>query len=53
MVSKDQRVPADQLVKQEHLLHYLIRGFYKPAGMQFFISYQATESAENYDQQIT
>lgn len=51
-VSKEQRVPADQFVEEDHILHDLIRGFYKPAGMSFLISYQATESDENYGQQI-
>lgn len=50
--SKEQRVPADKFVEDDHLLHDLIRGFYKPAGMPFLISYQATESDENYGQQI-
>ncbi|MEK5208589.1 HNH endonuclease [Psychrobacillus sp. FSL H8-0510] len=51
-VNKEQRVPADQFVEEDHILHDLIRGFYKPAGMPFLISYQATESDENYGQQI-
>ncbi|MEH7389936.1 HNH endonuclease [Bacillus sp. JJ1474] len=51
-VNKVQRVPADQFVEEDHILHDLIRGFYKPAGMPFLISYQATESDENYGQQI-
>ncbi|KYG90125.1 hypothetical protein A0U40_07750 [[Bacillus] sp. KCTC 13219] len=51
-INKDQRVPADIYVEEEHILHDLIRGFYKPAGMPFLISYQATESDENYGQQI-
>lgn len=51
-VSKEQRVPADQFVEEDHILHDLIRGFYKPAGMHFLISYQGTESVDNYGQQI-
>lgn len=51
-INKEQRVPADQFVEEDHILHDLIRGFYKPAGMPFLISYQATESDENYGQQI-
>ena len=51
-VSKEHRVPADQFVEEDHILHDLIRGFYKPAGMSFLISYQATESDENYGRQI-
>ncbi|BAK15230.1 predicted restriction endonuclease [Solibacillus silvestris StLB046] len=51
-INKDHRVPADQFVEEDHILHDLIRGFYKPAGMPFLISYQATESDENYGQQI-
>lgn len=51
-ISKEQRVPADQFVGEYHILHDLIRGFYKPAEMPFLISYQATESDENYGQQI-
>ena len=50
--NKEQRVPADQFVEEDHLLHDLIRGFYKPAGMPYLISYQATESDGNYGQQI-
>lgn len=51
-ISKEQRIPADQFVEEDHILHDLIRGFYKPAGMPFLISYQATESEENYGYQI-
>ncbi|MFJ7678636.1 HNH endonuclease [Peribacillus sp. NPDC097198] len=51
-INKEQRVPADQFVEEDHILHDLIRGFYKPAGMPFLISYQATESDENYGHQI-
>lgn len=45
-------MPADQFVEEYHILHDLIRGFYKPAGIPLLISYQATESDENYGQQI-
>lgn len=51
-VDKEHRVQADRFVEEDHILHDLIRGFYKPAGMPFLISYQATESVENYGQQI-
>ncbi|MED3801624.1 HNH endonuclease [Lysinibacillus xylanilyticus] len=51
-VNKEHRVPADRFVEEDHILHDLIRGFYKPAGMPFLISYQATESDENYGRQI-
>lgn len=51
-INKEQRVPADIYVEEEHILHDLIRGFYKPAGMPYLISYQATESENNYGQQI-
>lgn len=51
-INKDQRVPADMYVEEDHILHDLIRGFYKPAGMPYLISYQATELEENYGQQI-
>jgi len=49
---KEQRVPADEYVSSEHMMHDLIRGFYKPKGMPFLLSYQATESDENYGKQI-
>lgn len=49
---KDKRVPADEYVSAEHILHDLIRGFYKPKGAPFLLSYQATESEENYGRQI-
>jgi len=51
-VDKEHRVQADRFVEEDHILHDLIRGFYKPAGMPFLISYQATESVKNYGQQI-
>jgi len=50
--SKEKRVPADKYVEGEHILHDLIRGFYKPAGQPYLLSYQATESIENYGKQI-
>ncbi|MFJ7735622.1 hypothetical protein ACIQ2D_04690 [Lysinibacillus sp. NPDC097287] len=46
-MSKEQRVPADQFVEDDLISRDLIRGFYKPVGMQLLISYQATESDEN------
>lgn len=51
-IDKERRVPADIYVKQDHILHDLIRGFYKPAGMPYVLSYQATESSDNYGKQI-
>ncbi|QCR33567.1 hypothetical protein [Lysinibacillus sp. SGAir0095] len=48
-ISKEQRVPADQFVEEDHILHDLIRGFYKPADMPFLNSYQATESEKTMD----
>lgn len=50
--STGQLVPPDQYVDSEHILHDLIRGFYKPAKKPYLLSYQATESNENYGQQI-
>ena len=49
---KDRRVPSDEYVSTEHMLHDLIRGFYKPKGVPFLLSYQATESEANYGRQI-
>ena len=46
------KVPKDQYVSKEHILHDLIRGFYKPAGKSYLLSYLATESDDNYGQQI-
>lgn len=46
------RVPADEIVESEHILHDLIRGFYKPKDMPFLLSYQATEISKNYGKQI-
>ena len=50
--SKEQRVLPDEYVSEQHILHDLIRGFYKPAKKNFLLSYLATESIENYGQQI-
>jgi len=41
-------VPPDQHVQYEHIMHDLIRGFYKPAKKPYLLSYQATESIDNY-----
>ena len=46
------RVQPDQFVSEEHILHDLIRGFYKPKGKDYILSYQATEKLENYGMQI-
>lgn len=46
------RLPPDTFVSEKHILHDLIRGFYKPAGKPYLLSYQATESEENYGKQI-
>ena len=46
------KLPADEFVSSRHILHDLIRGFYKPAGKLYLLSYQATESDENYGKQI-
>lgn len=46
------KVPADVFANEPHILHDLIRGFYKPAGKPYLLSYQATESEENYGKQI-
>ncbi|OES43343.1 HNH endonuclease [Domibacillus iocasae] len=51
-LNKENRVPADQFVPEKHILHDLIRGFYKPKDMPYLLSYQATESNENYGRQI-
>ncbi|MDM5337371.1 hypothetical protein QUF84_09105 [Fictibacillus enclensis] len=34
----------DEIVPYNHILHDLIRGFYKPKGREYMLSYQATES---------
>lgn len=46
------KLPPDEFVPTSHILHDLIRGFYKPAGKPYLLSYQATESEENYGKQI-
>ncbi|WP_377890387.1 hypothetical protein [Alkalihalobacillus sp. R86527] len=46
------RVEPDEFVPAEHILHDLIRGFYKPKGKEYILSYQATENSENYGTQI-
>lgn len=46
------RVPADEIVESDHILHDLIRGFYKPKDMPFILSYQAMEISKNYGKQI-
>jgi putative restriction endonuclease len=50
--NSEERIPADELVPEQHILHDLIRGFYKPKGKNYLLSYQATESKENYGKQI-
>ncbi|MFS0667989.1 HNH endonuclease [Peribacillus frigoritolerans] len=42
----------DELVPTNHMLHDLIRGFYKPKGQPYMLSYQATEAEKNYGKQI-
>lgn len=51
-VNKNQRVLPDQYVSEEHIMHDLIRGFYKPAKQPYLLSYLATESLDNYGEQI-
>jgi putative restriction endonuclease len=48
----EERLPPDQHVPEAHILHNLVRGFYKPAGKPYILSYQATESSKNYGKQI-
>ncbi|MED2844423.1 HNH endonuclease [Bacillus toyonensis] len=50
--NSNEKLPPDELVPEAHILHDLIRGFYKPAGKPYLLSYQATESEENYGKQI-
>lgn len=50
--NSEQRLPPDQFVPENHILHNLVRGFYKPAGKPYILSYQATESSKNYGKQI-
>ncbi|UZJ78605.1 HNH endonuclease [Fictibacillus sp. KU28468] len=45
-------LPPDEFVPSAHMLHDLIRGFYKPKGKKYILSYQATESEKNYGKQI-
>ncbi|MFI8492689.1 HNH endonuclease [Peribacillus butanolivorans] len=47
-----ERLPIDEFVSGTHILHDLIRGFYKPARKPYLLSYQATESEDNYGEQI-
>lgn len=51
-VNSIERLPPDQYVPEAHILHNLVRGFYKPAGKPYILSYQATESDKNYGKQI-
>lgn len=51
-MSKGETLPADSFVSGPHILHDLIRGFYKPKGKPYVLSYQATELNENYGRQI-
>jgi energy-coupling factor transporter ATP-binding protein EcfA2 len=47
-----EKLKADKYVNEEHILHDLIRGIYKPKGFQCMLSYQATEKDKNYGKQI-
>lgn len=49
---KGTQLQPDKYVDREHRLHDLIRGFYKPAGKKYILSYLATESSDNYGRQI-
>ncbi|WP_203340231.1 hypothetical protein [Planococcus beijingensis] len=51
-MEKGETLPADEFVSGPHILHDLIRGFYKPKGKPYLLSYQATELSENYGRQI-
>lgn len=51
-MAKGETLPADEFVSGPHILHDLIRGFYKPKGKPYLLSYQATELSENYGRQI-
>lgn len=51
-INSTKRLPPDEFVSEPYILHDLIRGFYKPAGKPYLLSYQATESEENYGKQI-
>lgn len=46
------QLQPDKYINREHRLHDLIRGFYKPAGKKYILSYLATESSDNYGRQI-
>ncbi|MEH7126213.1 HNH endonuclease signature motif containing protein [Bacillus sp. JJ1773] len=50
--SSQKKLPPDQFVPEPHILHDLIRGFYKPAKKPYLLSYQATELDSNYGKQI-
>lgn len=50
--NSEERLPPDEYVSEAHILHNLVRGFYKPAGKPYILSYQATESNKNYGKQI-
>lgn len=51
-MAKGETLLADEFVSGPHILHDLIRGFYKPKGKPYLLSYQATELSENYGRQI-
>lgn len=51
-IDSENRLQPDEFVPTQHILHDLIRGFYKPAGQPYLLSYQATEKEENYGKQI-
>ncbi|QOT08457.1 HNH endonuclease [Paenibacillus sp. JNUCC32] len=51
-INSKKRLPADEYVPEAHIIHNLVRGFYKPADKPYILSYQATESSENYGKQI-
>lgn len=44
--------PEDEYVDEQHTLHSVQRGLYKPRGEQFLLSYRATEKEDNYGEQI-
>ncbi|MEY6553284.1 HNH endonuclease [Bacillus cereus] len=50
--NSNEKLPPDEFVSETHILHDLIRGFYKPAGKPYLLSYQTTESEENYGKQV-
>lgn len=47
-------VPPDRYVDEIHILHDLVRGFYKPAQKPYVLSYRSAESdsVDNYGFQI-